>query len=226
MKIDAATLDPGEIANWNGHAGLHFSQLGEDCLLWHFFSGKWGGFYVDVGCHHPYRYSNTYLLHRFRGWKGINIDADRRAIELFRKARPHDVNLNCGVGLESGTRTLTVFNDGAVNTFDTGLAVRQSAHYAIAAQIEVPILPLVSILEQHIVAGTDIDLINIDCEGYDDAVVASNDWGKYSSRIVLVEIHGMNLENPTASPAVQRLRAAGYILRAHYFATSVFERSS
>jgi FkbM family methyltransferase len=224
MKTDFTTLDLTEAAHWDANAGLYFSQLGEDCLLWHLFSGKWEGFYVDVGCHHPYRYSNTYLLHRFRKWRGINIDADIRAIELFRAARPHDINLHCGVGLEAGIQSLTVFSDGAVNTFVAELAARQSSHYSVAGQLDVPVLPLASILEQHLTAGTEVDLINIDCEGYDDAVVASNNWTKYGPRIVLVEIHGMNLENPMAAPTAQLLKAAGYILRAHYFATSIFER--
>ena len=223
MKGDIATFKPGEGHRWGTHSGLYFSQFGEDCLLWHFFKGKWDGFYVDVGCHHPYRYSNTYLLHRFRNWRGINIDADAKAIALLREARPRDINLNYGVDLHSGTRTFTVFDDGAVNSFDDEFAARQSAHYRVAARVEIPVLPLAAILEQHLAVGTKIDLLDIDCEGCDDAVIASNDWTRFPAKIVLVEIHGMSLENPMKAPSVQRLKAAGYTLRAHYFATSVFE---
>ena len=32
------------------------------------------GFYVDVGAHHPKRFSNTYFFYK-QGWNGINIDA-------------------------------------------------------------------------------------------------------------------------------------------------------
>ena len=34
------------------------------------------GFYVDVGCFHPKKHSNTYLLYK-RGWSGINIDVEK-----------------------------------------------------------------------------------------------------------------------------------------------------
>ena len=62
-----------------------FSQEGEDLLIDRMFDGQSVGFYVDVGAHHPTRFSNTYLLY-LRGWRGINIDATQvpwhRSIEF------------------------------------------------------------------------------------------------------------------------------------------------
>ena len=51
-----------------------FSQEGEDLVLARIFEGKKNGFYVDIGAHHPTRFSNTHYFYR-RGWSGINIDA-------------------------------------------------------------------------------------------------------------------------------------------------------
>ena len=34
------------------------------------------GFYVDIGCEHPFNHSNTAFL-RDRGWKGLAIDGNR-----------------------------------------------------------------------------------------------------------------------------------------------------
>ena len=53
---------------------LCYSQEGEDMILGKIFSGQKHGFYVDVGAHHPLRFSNTYLFY-LKGWRGINIDA-------------------------------------------------------------------------------------------------------------------------------------------------------
>ena len=38
-----------------------YSQFGEDIFLKKYFSKK-KGFYIDIGCHHPYGYNNTFIL--------------------------------------------------------------------------------------------------------------------------------------------------------------------
>ena len=50
------------------------------------------GIYLDVGCNHPIKYNNTYLLHK-RGWSGINIHMDNSSIKLFNKYRKKDHNV-------------------------------------------------------------------------------------------------------------------------------------
>lgn len=46
------------------NAQLSFSQEGEDLIILRIFDGQGRGFYVDVGAHHPTRFSNPYLLYR------------------------------------------------------------------------------------------------------------------------------------------------------------------
>jgi FkbM family methyltransferase len=224
MKTPLADIMPFATAEWGANAGLYFSQFGEDCFLWSRFAGQWDGFYVDIGCHDPYRYSNTCLLHTFRRWRGLNVDADPAAIERFRAARPGDINVHAGVGLTAGERTLALFKDGAVNTFDPALKAQQLRHYELDREVQVPILPLRDLLDRHLPPGTAIDVLNIDCEGIDDEVVASNDWERYPARVVLVEIHSFDPRNPPASPTFRRMLELGYVLRAHYYATSIFEK--
>src|SRR6186713_1276577 len=71
---------------------ISYSQEGEDLILKRFFSEKSGGFYVDVGAHHPKRFSNTYMFYK-EGWSGINIDAMPGSMKLFNKVRSKDINL-------------------------------------------------------------------------------------------------------------------------------------
>src|SRR5262249_46871801 len=103
------------------YAAFSYAQEGEDMILLRLFGAKRDGFYVDVGAHHPYRFSNTCVL-AMRGWRGINIDADARAIEAFRRNRSTDVNLALGVSDTPGPLTLYVFSDPALNTIDPELA--------------------------------------------------------------------------------------------------------
>ncbi|MBT4660564.1 MAG: hypothetical protein HOG73_06280 [Candidatus Marinimicrobia bacterium] len=46
----------------NNHAGTYYSQEGEDILLNRIFGKQRDGFYVDVGSHHPRRFSNTHYF--------------------------------------------------------------------------------------------------------------------------------------------------------------------
>ena len=55
-------------------ANISYSQEGEDLILERFFEGKEIGFFVDIGAHHPMRFSNTYIFY-LKGWRGINVDA-------------------------------------------------------------------------------------------------------------------------------------------------------
>ena len=69
-----------------------YSQFGEDKILSELIPTNFNnGFYVDVGCFHPKKHSNTYMLFK-RGWKGINIDMEKDKIETFDLARPLDYN--------------------------------------------------------------------------------------------------------------------------------------
>ena len=69
-----------------------YSQFGEDKILFEIIPKNLSkGFYVDVGCFHPKKYSNTYMLHK-RGWFGINIDMEEDKIKTFNLTRPNDFN--------------------------------------------------------------------------------------------------------------------------------------
>ena len=58
---------------WDIWINYSYSQEGEDMVLKRIFDKQTKGFYIDVGAHHPKRFSNTYNFY-LKGWKGINID--------------------------------------------------------------------------------------------------------------------------------------------------------
>lgn len=213
-----------EMAMQSGQARIHFSQLGEDAVLWHIFAEKRDGFYVDVGAFHPFRFSNTALLHRFNGWRGINIDLDQRAIDLFKKHRPNDINVCCAIGEEAGAMRIPIFAEGTVNTLDASRARALVGEREVFEEREVQIRRLDAILAEHLPVGTQIDVLNVDAEGLDEAVLRSNDWSRYAPEVVLVEAHDMRLAEPNSSASYRFMTSLGYRLISHVFVTSIYRR--
>ena len=109
-----------------------FSQEGEDLILARVFETQPQGFYVDVGAHHPTKFSNTHYFY-LRGWHGINIDATPGSMAAFRKSRPRDINIETAIAEQQTKLAFHIFNDPALNTFDSALAKERDgvAHYRI-----------------------------------------------------------------------------------------------
>ena len=75
------------------YSKVSYSISGVDLIIDRIFAKQKKGIYVDLGCNHPIKHNNTYLLYK-RGWKGINIDSDIKSIQEFNKFRPEDFNIN------------------------------------------------------------------------------------------------------------------------------------
>lgn len=186
-----------------------WSQEGEDRILWRYLNYRTDGFYVDVGAHHPFRFSNTCLLNK-AGWRGINIDAMPGSMDAFRRHRPRDVNLEIGVSETAGAAAFHVFYETALNTFDPATAAEHVQKYGpIERVIEVPLRPLGDILTEHRSAG-DIDLLTVDAEGRDLSVLRSNDWQRFRPKIVLAESLGRSIDDLGEDPIAQYMREMDY----------------
>jgi len=170
------------------HANLSFAQFGEDLALLRYFDQR-QGFYVDVGAHHPVRFSNTYLLYQ-RGWCGINVDANPDALELFRSGRPRDINVQAAVS--------DVVQDVEFNLYEESALCRIAVQNGPGAEtnprmptplrkIKLTTTTLAQLLSDKLPPGQKVDFLNIDCEGHDLAVLASNDWNRFRPEVVAVE---------------------------------------
>lgn len=157
-----------------------YAQFGEDAVLLELFKDKSDGRYVDVGAHHPYRYSNTYLLFK-KGWHGVNIDPNPHTVALFNKARPNDENICAGVG-NAGVLTYYRFSDPAVNTFTKEEAEKWKgkSFLTFLGTNEVEVKPL-----SQIITGS-VDLFSIDAEGMDLEVLQSYKW-EYYPKVIIIE---------------------------------------
>ena len=200
-----------------------YSQEGEDMILRRIFEGQSCGFFVDVGAHHPYRFSNTYFFYK-RGWSGINIEPNPDAISEFHSKRPRDINLQMGVSDISGQLTYYQFDEPALNTFDHEIVKSRLAEtpYKLKATSEINIRRLDAILAEHLLKNTKIDFISIDVEGFDFAVLKSNDWNLYRPKYVLVEMLNASLEDAMRGEIYQFMKNHKYVLFAKTYNTLFF----
>jgi len=174
---------------------ISYSQEGEDLLLDYIFKGKNDGFYIDIGAHHPKRFSNTYLFYK-KGWRGINIDATPGSMRLFRKYRFKDINLEYAISDKSEQLTFYLFNEPALNTFNKKYADKylKKPHYKIIAKKLIKTQTVNSVLAKYPPPKT-IDFMSIDVEGYDEKVIKSLNLSKYKPKIILIESADNNIEN-------------------------------
>lgn len=177
----------------DGWAAKSYSQEGEDMILRRFFADKRSGFFVDVGAHHPQRFSNTYYFYK-RGWSGINIDAMPGSMGPFNRLRPRDINVEAAIAREPKDLTFFIFDEPALNTLDEGLArSREDLGYRIVANQTVRTRPLSDLLAEHVPAGQPIDFLSVDVEGFDLDVLKSNDWERFRPTYILIECLGLDL---------------------------------
>jgi FkbM family methyltransferase len=174
---------------------------------------------VDVGAHHPRRFSNTQRFYE-RGWNGINIEPNPDALVMFMRQRKRDINVGCGVAEANSQLTYYMFNEPALNSFDTSVAGRRAEdRYTVIGTRDVPVKRLDSILEESLPEGMQIDFMSIDVEGYDYQVLQSNDWSRFRPSCLLVEAFDFDLERPAGSPIHIFLDSNGYRLFAKTFNT-------
>lgn len=208
------------------YASRSYSQEGEDMILRRLFENRETGFYVDVGAHHPARFSNTYYFYR-RGWRGINIDAMPGSMKRFAAFRSRDINLEQAVSETPGTLNYYVFTEPALNGFDAKLSLARDASaspYKIVGMRQLRTRRLDAILDENLPSGQRIDFLSIDVEGFDLEVLKSNDWTKYRPDVVLVEALNSSFSELLVSEMSNFLRAQGYEVFAKVVNTVIYRR--
>lgn len=174
---------------FDGFALKSYSQEGEDMILRRHFENYKKGFFIDVGAHHPKRFSNTYYFYK-KGWNGINIDAMPGSMKLFNKFRPNDINLEKAVSDKKQFLKYYSFNEPALNGFSKELSEQRNEqeNYQVEFTKEICTFSLEEILDENLPPNQIIDFLSIDVEGLDFRVLKSNNFKKYRPEIILVEI--------------------------------------
>lgn len=182
-----------------------FSQHGEDQFFKSYFARSTGT-YIDIGASHPFRISNTYLLYS-EGWNGVVIEPIQRLCDLHRKWRPRDSQCCVAMSDQVGELTFYELTPSVLSTFDKTQAEQSIKTGAILrSERQVPVWSLAYLCDKYF-SDREIDLLSIDAEGLDYAILSGGDWTKYRPKMVVFEFNG---EQTTITPTDELLMRVGY----------------
>jgi len=209
---------------FDSYALKSYSQEGEDMVLRRLFEKQKTGFYVDVGAHHPKRFSNTYFFYKL-GWSGINVDAMPGSMTAFNRIRPRDINIEKPVSNKKQLLTYYAFNEPALNGFSKELSEERDGKgsYFVKFTKDIETSTLEEILDDNLPKVQSIDFLSIDVEGLDFNVLRSTNLEKYHPKVILVEILNSSLADIQISKIYQFLTDAGYELYAKTVNTVIFK---
>jgi len=160
-----------EVTTFDHAISVSWSQGGEDIALIHALGGQHSGKYIDIGAHHPSRFSVTRHLYQM-GWTGVNVDANQELINIFNSVRTKDKNICVAVGSEANYH-FTIFEEAAISTLDPEWRNKFiSENNKIAREVNVEGRKLRTILDDF-QPEQRIDLLSIDAEGSDLQVLES-----------------------------------------------------
>ena len=178
-----------------------YSISSVDLIIDRLFSTISKGVYLDVGCNHPIKYNNTYLLHK-KGWSGINIDLDKNSINEFNNMRENDYNVQELVGSVDGEeKDIYYYHErSAINTVSKMLADKRKTKPREI--IKKKSKSLNKIIESSPYNNKKINFMSIDIENYEYEALKYFNFQKYEIDLIVTECIDINqhkLETHTQS---------------------------
>lgn len=154
-----------------------------------------GGTFVEAGAYDGYWGSNTYWFERFRGWSGVLIEPVPELADRARRDRPRSQVFQCALVPPgySGNRVALRYG-GAMSVVAGAWNGDEEEHARAGALMEgletfllkVPARLLSDVLDEASI--THIDLLTLDVEGFEAAVLRGLDLSRHTPRFLLVEM--------------------------------------
>ena len=173
-----------------------YSQFQEDLFLQKYFKDINDGFYVDIGCYHPVKYSNTALLYN-KGWSGINLDLNQTSIDLFNIARRRDKNI-CAAISNKNESTNFYFDHSlsSINTLNKEFSdfAAKNISFKKHEKKEIKTYTFDSLINNFYLKLNKIDFLNIDAEAHDFEVLEGFNLKKFKPKLICVELYDNKIE--------------------------------
>ena len=160
----------------------NYSQIKQDLKVLSFYNNKENGYFVEIGANDGINLSNTYLLEKDFGWKGICVEALHDKFNELVKNRK-SININKAVYYKTGEILQFSSNNLSSGITDT---IDKHMDSKTKEQLLVETITLNDILDQNN-APRFIDYISIDTEGSEFEIIKSVDLNKYKFGLIHIE---------------------------------------
>ncbi len=163
------------------------SQLRQDLFVLVQHDFKRSGYFVEFGATDGVRYSNTHLLEKKFGWKGILAEPARAWHSDLLANRDCVIDTRC---VWSSSGNLVEFRETYERELSTIESFSSSDGHLIARRIgkvyKVQTISLNDLLSYH-GAPAEIDYLSIDTEGSEYEILEKLDFSHFSFRVITVE---------------------------------------
>jgi FkbM family methyltransferase len=179
------------------HARGHYAQTDQEQIIEKFFRAARprDRVFVEVGGFDGVHYSNVRRLQESGGWTGLSVEpVEKNYKKLVKsyKGRPV-VCVRAAVGTQAGEAELHVSTyphladwGSDVATFVPDRKTEWVDKFGAEWVVErVPVKPLTAILDENGI--TRFDLLSIDVEGHDLAVLQSLDFARFRPQLIIIE---------------------------------------
>jgi FkbM family methyltransferase len=164
---------------------LSRGQCFQDVAALMFASREESGFFVEVGTGDGELHSNTFMLERTLGWRGVLFEPDRRYHETLRSTRTARLETRPAFSENDvRLRFLESSRSGALSTLEGYKG--EDGRIRSGRTHEVRTVTLDRALEEAGAPRT-IDFLSIDTEGSEMEVLTGIDFGRWDVRFMTVE---------------------------------------
>ena len=209
---------------------LSYSQSGEDLIIKFIFDaiGIHKPRYLDIGAYHPEILSNTALFYQ-NGSHGINVEANPYLLDNFFTKRPKDINLNLGVGSASNKLDFYVMSTPTLSTFSQEEVQKYVAETKHTLQEIIPIqVETINQIVNQYAGGCFPELLSLDVEGLDLAILQSIDYQKSYPIVICVETISFSEtgEGEKNHQVSDFLTSQGYLIYADTYINTIFVKEA
>jgi FkbM family methyltransferase len=186
-----------------------YSQLGQDLACLAHYNHVRGGYFVEIGASDGMELSNTYLLEKEYGWRGVCVEPIPDKFDALKQNRPGSVCVDRAVYHTSGETLdfFVCFTCSLLSGIPQHLNLQKQTVLASHTAIRVTTVTLLDLLRD---AGAPrfIEYLSLDTEGSEYEILRGFDFSQYTFGRIDVE---HNYCEPTRTNIRNLLEAHGYI---------------